>query len=63
MPAIAGDLVAGVLKGAAEGMKVIFGTDKPQKDSHVEAVENSLDDERLNAARKLHGLRDAGPKG
>ena len=53
MPAIAGDLVAGLLKGLAEGSKVIFGTDKPVKETHANVTGTSLDDSELAAAKKL----------
>ena len=60
MPAIAGDLVAGVLKGLAEGSRVILGTDKVQKESHETVIGQPLsDDKRADAKR----LRDARAKG
>ena len=56
---ISGDLVAGAIKGIAQGMKVVYGTDKPLKETHDKVIGNAgSDSERADAKR----LRDARAK-
>lgn len=57
MPPPVGDLVAGVMKGAAQGMKVVFGTEKALQETKNEIKTKPLDDVRLAAAERLHGVQ------
>lgn len=53
---ISGDVIIGILKGLAEGSKVLVGTDKPLKES-TSAISakpsNTLSQSELDAARRL----------
>lgn len=48
-----GGIIAGILRGIAEVLKVIFGTTMVQKESKDEVIGKPLDDDEFDAAKRL----------
>ncbi len=51
---VSGDLVAGILKGLAQGASVIFGMGEARKEAHDTVNGSSLSDDEFAAAQRLH---------